>query len=367
MAIVNFEENSPVTSKDFVMNEKEAQSMSEFIFERVITESVDTINPVHTGIKMKTQIPVSSKLGAAGVKAATNSCTRQSSGAGLTFSEKQWEPVGIEDVFEFCVKDNSSAMSMFKPYMDKVKSYKDQFEGYNGSDLGLFVAARIEESLNQAIFRAIWMGDVNIAQYGGSPAVPGLATSADAKFFNYFDGILTQIDKAITAGDITAQSLTFASTSTTTPTEAYNAISKVWQSASPIVRADRDASFYVSGEIFAALQLYYASTQTSFSMNYLENGVPYINFLGHKVIDMSFVWDYNYINFFKSATGGAYNPRMILFTIPSNIPCGTTAIGDLTELESWYNQDSRVSKVAFGLNLDAKVLDESLIAFGVES
>ena len=365
MAIVNFEENSPVTAKDFVMNEKEAQSMSEFIFERVITENIDKINPVFTGIKMKTQIPISSAMSASGVKASADSCTRQSSGAGLTFSEKQWEPQGIEDVFEFCVKNGVAPL--FKPYMDKIKSYKDQYEGYNGSDLGLFVAARIEEALNQTIFRAIWMGDTTIAQYGGSPAVPGLASSSDVKFFNYFDGILAQIDKAITAGEITAQSLTFASTSATTPTEAYNAISKVWSAASPIVRADKNATFYVSGDIFAALQLYYAGTQTGFSFNYLENGVPYINFLGHKVIDMSFVWDFNYIKYFKSARGGAYNPRQILFTVPSNIPCGTTSMSDLSELESWYNQDSRTSKVAFGMNLDAKVLDESLVAYGVES
>ena len=366
MAIVNFEKNSPVTAKDFVMNEKEAQAMSEFIFERVITESIDRVNPVHTGIKMKTQIPFASKIGLSGVAASTSSCERQASGAGLTFSEKQWEPKGIEDVFTFCIKDNSSAMAMFKPYMDKIKSYKDIYEGYNGSDLGLFVAARIEESLNQAIFRAIWMGDTTIAQYGGSPAVAGLASSGDVKFFNYFDGILKQINDGITAGDITAQTLTFSDGSLVTGAEANTAITKVWQNASPILRASQDAVFYVSGAIFAGLQLYLAQTQTNFSLNYLENGVPTIKFLGHDVIDMSFVWDYNYINYFKSATGSTYNPRQILFTEKGNVPAGTTSISDLTELESWYNQDARVSKVAFGMNLDAKLLDESLVSYGIE-
>ncbi len=356
MAIVNFDIS---TANGFQMNEKEATEMSQFLFERVITENVDRINPVYTGIKMAQQIPYSSKLGLSGLAANTDSCSRKESGAGLTFSEKQWMPVGIEDTFKFCVKDNSSAMALFKPYMDKIKNYKDQYEGYNGSDLGLFVAARVEESLNQAIFRAIWLGDTAAA--AATTGVAGLGDASYVPFFNYFDGIIKQL-----AG-VNAESLSFADAEIVTGDEAIAAISQVWQSAPSVVRADRDAVFYVSGAIFAGLQLGLAQTQTNFSLEYLENGVATINFMGHKVIDMSFVWDYNYTNYFVDDSGDPMVKRMILFTNPNNVPAATTSRDDLTSLEAWYSQDDRISKVAYGLNLDAKVLNEDELAFGVEA
>lgn len=351
MALINF--------SSFEMNEEEALQMSEFIFQRVITENVDKINPVHEGVKMLQQIPMASEIGLSGVAASTESCGRNSSEGGITFSEKQWQPIGIEDVFKFCVKDNDSAMALFKPYMTKIKNYRDQFEGFEGSDLGLFVAARIEESLNQAIFRAAWLGDTAIAT--ATVGTPGLKSGISTGFFDYFDGILKQL-----AG-VTAETLTFADTTKVTGPEAMAAIEAVWQSAPASVRADKNAVFYVSGAIFAGLQLALATAQTNFSLNYLENGVPTLNFLGHKVIDMSFVWDYNFVNYFEDGNSGVYNPRQILFTNPNNVPVGTIAKGDLTSLESWYDKESRTSKVAYGFNLDAKVLDESALSYGIEA
>ena len=95
------------------MNEKQAKATSEIIFERVVTESVDSVNPVHTGIKMKTQIPFASKIGLSGVAASTSTCERQASGAGLTSSEKQWEPKGIEDVFKRQFFSNGNVQALY--------------------------------------------------------------------------------------------------------------------------------------------------------------------------------------------------------------------------------------------------------------
>lgn len=334
------------------LNPKEQGDFAKFIMELTFQKpELRAMHQVFTGVTMQEQIVLASQLGLTGMKA--NGCERQSSGANSVLSQKYWNPVGIEDTFETC---QAEVDGLFKAYFDKIKNYREKYD-ITGSDEQLFIAKLVEESMNETINRAIWFGDTDVTASGSGSA--GLIDGNNAYAFNYFDGIFKQIFDGVTAGTITKIDLSGV---TPTAAEAYKAIFDVYKAADSRVRGNLDAKFYVSGKIFLGLMEYLQTESVNFTLDYTLEGFPVIKFLGHDVINMEGIWDRNLEYFEGDAdTHEAYLPNRIVFTIPSNIPVATLNEDDMKTLESWYNIDERVNKVAYGFTLDAKVIDEKLI------
>lgn len=343
---------STISVSSLTMNPKEQSDFAKFVVELTFQKpELRAMHQVFEGVTMKSQIVLASQLGLTGKKA--NGCERQSSGAQSVLSQKYWEPVGIEDTFETC---QAEVDGLFKAYFDKIKNYREMYD-ITGSDEQLFIASLVEESMNDTIARAIWFGDTDVAASTSDTA--GLIDSDNAYAFNYFDGLWKQIFEGVSGSTITKVDLTGV---TPTAAEAYKAIFDVYKAADGRLRGNTDAKFYVSGKMFLGLMEYMQTESVNFTLDYTLNGFPVIKFLGHDVINMESIWDKNLQYFEADSTNhGAYLENRIVFTIPANIPVATLNEGDMDTLESWYNQDERVNKTAYGFTLDAKVIDEKLI------
>lgn len=345
-----------ISVSSLTLNPKEQSDFGKFIME--LTFKKPELRAMHTvfeGVTMKEQIVLASQLGLTGKKA--NSCERQSSGAQSVLTQKYWEPVGIEDTFVNC---QAEIDGLFKAYFDKINEYREKYD-ITGSDEQLFIARLVEEAMNETLYRAIWFGDTDVAASDADSA--GLIDGDNAYAFNYFDGLWKQIFDGVSGSsikrvDISAQQ----STETVSAANAYANILAVYKNADGRVRGDLNSKFYVDGQTFLGLMEYLQTESVNFTLDYTENGFQTIKFLGHDVINMEGVWDKNLAYFEADSTNhGAYLPHRIVFTMPSNLPIATLNEDDMSTLESWYNQDERVNKVAYGFSLDAKVIDEKLI------
>lgn len=346
---------STINVSSLTLNPKEVQDFGQIILEMTFGRpELRAMHRIYSGVTMKEQIVLASKLGLSGLKA--NGCERQSSGAKANLTQKYWEPVGIEDTFVNCQADVNS---LFKPYYDKIRDYKQMYN-IDASDEEAFIGNLVSEAMNETIYRAIWFADTDVAASDAGTA--GLKDAANVPAFNYFDGIWKQIFTGVTGGTIDRVSLSFATPGAPTAAEAYKAIFDVYKQADSRIVNSVDSKFYVSGKIFLALVEYMQTESVNFTLDYTMNGFASVKFLGHDVINMGPIWDENIAYFEEDSTShDAYLPDRIVFTIPDNIPVGTLNEDDMTTLESWYNIDTRENKVAYGFSLDAKVLDDKLI------
>ena len=339
------------------LNPKEVGSFSQFINQLVFEKpEFNALHQVYRDIKMKEQIALAGKMGLMG-KSNTGTCTRQSSGASVVLTQKYWEPVMIEDTITNC---QAEVNSLFKAYYDKIQDYRERFD-ITGSDEYLFLAKQVEDAAVDTIWRAIWFGDKGVQASGEHTA--GLKDGDNAYAFNYFDGIWKQIFAGVTGGSIDRVNITsLQSAETVTAANAYATMLSVYKKASAKVRANKDAKFYVDGQMFLGLLEYMQNESVNFTLDVTENGIQTIKFLGHEVVDMSFCWDEN-LQYFEadSTDNGAFLPHRVVFTVKENLAVGTENDDEFTNLESWYNQDERVNKIAFGFTLDAKVLDNESI------
>jgi len=142
------------------LNPIEVQDIKDFIIERVFERP--EFQAIHgrfeTGVQMQEQIVFASQFGKTGLKKAA-ACTRQTSSPESTLTEKYWNPVGIEDTLIVCAAELNG---LFKAYYSKVQKYRELYD-ITGSDLEIFYAILLEESMVQTIWRAAWFGDTGVA------------------------------------------------------------------------------------------------------------------------------------------------------------------------------------------------------------
>lgn len=344
-------------------NPLEVQDLSKFIVEKIFTRpELLRLHGIQTGIKMKEQIVFASQFGKTGLKGDAT-CTRKTSGAASVLTEKYWEPVGIEDTLIHC---NKEIDALFKAYFTKINEYRQRYE-IEGSDLEIFFSILFLESIQRTVYRAVWFGDTAAAAAGAGTA--GLISAGDVGFYDYFDGLFAQIFAGVTATDISRVTITENAevTKAAQLTLAAGAASayfeSVWGLADPRLKADPDKLMYVSNAIWENYRQELQSKGENFTIEYTTEGMRELKWNGVPIVNMETVWDLDlFADFVDNTTNNAYYlPNRIILTVPANIPVGTLNEDDMGNLEIWYDRDNRQNKMAYGFDLDAKVLEEYMI------
>ena len=339
---------------------QEVQDMSAFIVEQVFNKpELRALHGVFTGVKMKEQIVFASQFSKMGMKKGSD-CSRQNSGASSTLTQKYWEPNGIEDTLVICPNELDSK---FKAYFTKIRQYKQRYE-IEGSDLETFFVMMVEEAIQRTIWRAAWLGDTSVAASGAATA--GLKSSDNVKFYDYIDGLFAQIFAAVTAGDLerytidkNAETTTAAQTALDSG-EANDIFEGMWALADPRLKANPNAKMYVTNGLFENQRQYLESKSLAFTIERNMQGFQELTWQGFPIVNMETVWDLDLLaDFEDNSTNNAYYlPNRAVFTVPENVPVATLSENDLSELEIWYDRDNRQNKIAFGFDLDAKLLEE---------
>ena len=346
----------------FTLNPQEAQTISEFVFQQMIEQpSLTAIHRVWTGVKMKEQIAIVNRLGKSGILDST--CARPVSGAGATVSEKFWEPGNIGDTFINCANDMNG---LFKAYFGQINSYAQKFN-IEGSDLEKLIIAMVEDAMMKATYRVAWLGDKAVAAAGAATA--GLKVAGNAKFYNQIDGLWKQIFAGVTATTIKKVAIsenqedTLALQLTLAAGKAKTYLDSVWKLANPTLQANPNAQFLVTGEVYQNYYDYLMSKGIAYDINLQINGLPVLKYNGRNVINMNTIIDIDLQADFveNTTTNAGYLPNRIVFTAPENTPIATLNDGDLSTVESFWDQVTRQNYTAYGFTLDAKVVDEEQI------
>lgn len=328
-------------------------------------EEINALHAIDTGITMKQQIVIPGLLGKSGLKGAAN-CDRQESGARSVLSQKYWEPVTIEDTFKMCPK--AELDPLFKQHFDKIQNYRDIYEFVGAKDEQIFIGILLEEAIRSAIWRAAWLGDKDVAV--ATAGVAGLKSANDVKFYNYFDGFLKQIITGVGASSIPYYKIdendaaTVDLQRTLAADRAVEIFSAVKANADIRLKGDKNAAFYVNDYIFDNYKASLRKAGENFTIDYTMDGIGELRWDGNRVINCESMFGLaNRTDFVNNTTDNAYRlPNFVIFSTPENLRLGTVNENDFSELESWYNQDERKHKIAYGLTLDAKLIQEHLVS-----
>lgn len=336
-------------------NAKEEPDFSKFIVERVIEEvALEAIHgPIMTGLTMKQQIVFASQFGLSGI--SDTGCTRPESGAKTTLTEKFWEPEPVGDTFPICQADYNQ---LFKAAFDKISSYKERFD-ITGSDEQMFLATMIATAASQMIRRLAWNGDKDVAAATATDA--GLISAANVKFFNPINGLWKQIfaDTAIPVISLEENAqVTVALQTALAPGRSVEIFKKMSAAADERLTSDPTAIIMVNRGLFENYRDWLQSQTLPFSPDLTMKGMPMLEWDGHKVVNMSAVWDvYNKYFVNNTENNARWRPNRALMTVPANIPIGTLNDGDFTELDSHFEWKERKFYTAYGMTLDAKHLE----------
>lgn len=352
------------------INAEEIQSYSEIIKEIVVNNlTLQSLHNVMTGVKNKEQILFSTKMGKVGQK-STNDCNLPTSNAHADFSEKFWDLETIEERLILC---NKTIAKGFKPNNPAVTSWIDRYD-FTGSEQEAFIIMLLAQSMLEMIWRAVWFADLNVA--AAAVGAPGLVDAAtNAKYYNYFDGLWAQIFDGVTATDIKRVTITENAVTTSKDDQLTLAagaakayLKTVREKATVAMRSNRDAIYYMSGELFYNYEDDLVENSLKYTLDNEINGLPTIKYRGYTLVNMETIWNSDEKDggtredFVNNTTNNVYDkPHRIVFTTPNNLPVGTLSEEDWTNFQVNFSIETMKMYIDFGIELESKELVEKEI------
>lgn len=344
-----------VTAESLTLNPREAETISEVIFERVFNDSdLTEYHDVEAGIDVSTQIAFAGRLGLLGKK--TEGCTPNEAD-GFTMTEKFWTPVMEDFRLTHCQTDMPALLKLFR----KSKNINPDFYDMVGTqELGVIISA-VESALVENIHRKVWFNDT-AAQTIASGGM--FKNGTDLGYFNSFDGLFKQIFSEVGVGAsnrVAIDKNTQASYAAQALGEdaALQIFEKMVTVADERLVAADDAFILASRSL---ADNYRATLRNknlgSGFLEVVEEGRPKLYFDGIE-IKVRYDWD-RYIKTYQD-NGTKWNlPHRAVLTTKSNIPVGTLSEADLAKLDVFYDRTQKLNIMDAAYTLDAKHLEKYL-------
>jgi hypothetical protein len=344
-----------VTAESLTLNPREAETMSEVIFNRVYNESdLTEYHDIETGIDVSTQIAFAGRLGLLGKK--TSGCTPNEAG-GFELTEKFWTPVMEDFRLTHCQTDMPALLKLFR----KSKRINPDFYDLVGTEeLGVIISA-VESSLVENIHRKVWFNDTAAATIANGGV---FKNGTDLEYFNSFNGLFKQIYSEIGVNDANRVAID-KNTQATYAAQALGEdaalaiFEKMVNAADERLVASEDAFILATRSL---ADNYRATLRNknlgSGFLEVVEEGRPKLYFDGIE-IKVRYDWD-RYIKTYQD-NGTKWNlPHRAVLTTKSNIPVGTLSEEDLTKLDVFYDRTQKLNIMDAAYTIDAKHLEKYL-------
>jgi len=363
-----------INASDLTFNGEEVRAISEAIMEEVFAKPALTeVLTAYTGIKAKKQIAFLGRLNGLVGQASGTSCAPTENTAGITNTEKFWNPVYIDDRFSECWTD---LLDTFFIYATKNGLEKADL---TSTDFADFFIERYKDEIWEAMLRFIWFGDTDAAAITASPAGNFAAATFVASRWDAIDGLWKQLYAIVAAdsdrrtsgaGTISVRNAedaaadqAFTSTDTTNRV-VTKTLQQVIFGADYRLQDKQDKIIIVTKSV-ADQYIRELEAETSngidVAFEYLQDGIMVLKRMGVTIIALSF-WDRMITGYTSNSTGNGYFRRhRVLMSTKTNLAFGTEEEGNLSDCEVFYDKRLKQNYFDFGANLDAKVLQDYMV------
>lgn len=347
------------------------RDINEAIYEDIYAKPAITefLTP-YEGIKSGKQIVFLGRLnGLVGQTHDNSACAPVENTAGITNTEKFWDPAFWDDRFSECWDDLIETFFVYS-----LKEGVDRGD-LTTTDFGNFFVERYKDELAEMFFRYVWFGDVDAATIAASPAGNFIVSGFAAKRWNLIDGIWKQIFAAVAAnsarkttdlasrnGQATFALQAFTSADTTAKVVTtmlqnlvFNADFRLRDKADKIIIVTQSVADQYVRELEAA-----AGNGITIAWEQMQDGITMLKRMGTTIYVFSF-WDRMIQTYMRTADGLAYYlPHRAILTVKSNIAFGTSDSGAFSKVKPFYDDVTNKTYFDVAGNLDAKLMQSYL-------
>jgi hypothetical protein len=344
---------SLIDTSDLTLNEQEALTVSEAVFEQVYTKpALESAHQVMTGIQMKTQIPFYGLLGLVGK--VTNGCTPNTSTEKVNLTEKYWDPALIDFRLPHCAADIAQLFKMWKRSRIAAKTWED----VDNAEMA-FITDRGVDATMESILRISSFGDKladNVTD-GGS-----ITNGVDPAFFTMINGLWQQILAASVVRYTISENAaaTKVAQAALASDVALNTFRYLYNNIDSRAHVIPGMAFQVTRTLWNNWNDFLEDKSLVFTLQRAEEGSAKGFYRGYPIIVRD-DWDRNISAYLDNGTTYLYPHRAILTPI-ANIPIGTSDDGSMKTLESFYDKVTKSWYFDAAFYIDAKLLEEYLIA-----
>lgn len=345
---------SLIDTADLTLNPQEALSASEAVFEAVYAKpQLADVHSVQTGIQMKTQIPFFGRLGLVGK--ASSGCTPNSSAEKVNLTEKYWDPALIDYRLTHCQNDIAQLFKLWK----KSRIANKTWEEVDNEQMA-FITDRGVDATLESILRISSFGDKladNVADGGY------ITAGVDPAYFTMINGLFQQIfaDAAIVRytvaeNGLATKALQLALASDT----AIQALRYMYNNIDSRAFEATGLTYQMTRSLWNNWSDYLEDKSLVFSLDRAEQGSTKSSYRGIPIIVRN-DWDRNIVAYNNLGATYLYPHRAILTPI-GNIPIGTSDEESMKSMDSFYDKVTKSWYLDAAWYLDAKLLEEYMIA-----
>jgi hypothetical protein len=348
---------SVIDVSEITFNGEEIRSLSEAIYEKVFNKpAYSEFHTIVPGIEAKKQIALLGRLGLIGKKGT--GCNPTSGSFNIPMSEKFWNPEEVEVRLEQCYKDLQE--SFFVYGQQKGIARPD----LTASDFMNFIEDRMNDALEEAVYRIAWFNDTDADLVTASPAGK-LTAGTDKTFFNIIDGFWKQIFTIVTADSSKRYTITENAAGSHSAQDnlasdaALKALRALYQNADKRLKGDPNKVFVITDSLYDNLETYLESQQVSSSFDRIEAGSNGLRYRGVPIIKFDF-WDRYIRAYFDNGT--TYHlPHRAVLTTKENLQIGVESTDSLSKLDIFYDKKSKLNFVDSLFKIDSKVVEDYMV------
>lgn len=351
---------SKIDFSELNLNEEEARSTSELVFEEVYSKpEILEAHDIQTGVEMDKRIPIMGQFDLVG-QVDPGDCSTNEGGT-IPTSEKTWTPKLISFRLTHCQAELPTLLKFWK----KSRIAKNTWEEVDNEMLA-FVTDRALDATAESILRIADFGDVDATAVGDGGA-ENLTAGVDKTYFNMLNGMWKQVftDQA---GDAEIYRYTIsengeaskAAQDALATDRALKAMRSMYNNID--ARAHNgNLVFQMTRSMFNNWQDYLEDKSLSFMLERTEEGkVTQWSYRGIPIVVRS-DWD-RYIRTYKNLGATFELPHRIVLTDLMNIPIGTSDEESMKDFTSHYSLDDKKHYIDVAYKLDMKILLEYAMA-----
>lgn len=343
-----------IDTADLTLNPKEAEAVSEVVFEKVYNKpELTAAHSVQTGVQMKTQIPFFGLLGAVGKKSVA--CTPNTSTEKINLTEKYWDPELIDFRLIHCQNEISSLFKLWKKAAEANKTWENI-----DSPQVAFMTERTIDAAMEAVLRITQFGDEAAALVANGGYI---TAGTDLDLLNMLNGLWQQIFASATIKRYTIPenaAATKAEQAALATDRALTILRYLYNNIDARAHKAGNLKFQVTRSLVNNWQDYLEDKSLGFTLQVAEDGKREFRYRGIPIIIRD-DWDKNIRAYNDLGTTLLYPHRAILTPI-GNIPIATSDEGSMTSLDAFYDKVTKSHYIDVAFYLDCVMLQKELIA-----
>ncbi|MCJ7811996.1 hypothetical protein MUP95_01580, partial [bacterium] len=334
-------------------------SLNELIVTAVLeAPALNSFHTLVTGIKNDKNIGIIPGTFGLILKAA-QACNPEAQCHETIAIEKVWEPRYLEFINDMCIDEITN--SLMRLYIKCDNPYD-----LTKTEIFTFIANIYSKDLPKEVFRYAWFGDIAAAAFPAGVLTPG----TDPTFFNVLNGFWQQMAIIYAASPLQRLAITGNASASyalqgtvATPLLTYNTVNAIIDAAPSELAMQPDRVLLVTRSVFDRLRRQLQALGTVFQdYKLMINGLEFATWDGIRIVSVP-LWD-QFIRAYENNGVRWNDPHRVVYTTVANLNIGMACTSLFENINSSYDQRSRLNRIEAVDAFDMKIIDDRLLVVG---